>query len=269
MADQPDLGSITRANRDAWNASAPLHAQGESWAALDAGFAKPGFSTLDPTLTDALQRLGLHGKRVVQIGCNNGREILSCLSLGASEGLGIDQSEAFLSQAAHLAARSGLACRFLCSDIYALPPDTPREFDLALVTIGVLNWMPDLPRFFDTAASLLRQGGTLVIYETHPFLEVFDPTGDDPFTPATSYFRSAPFVSAEALVYDGSDAPPAPPSYWFVHTLGTILNACVGSGLSLSRFDEFPHSNRETDYDKYEGREAQVPMCYLLEARKT
>ncbi len=269
MADQQDLGSITQANRDAWNASAPLHAQGESWAALNAGFETPGFSTFDPTLTKAMRRIGLDGKRIVQIGCNNGREILSCLSLGASEGLGIDQSDAFLAQGRHLAARAGLTCKFLCSDIYALPPDTPRDFDLGLITIGVLNWMPDLPRFFDVVAKLLRPDGTLMIYETHPFLEVFNPTGDDPFAPATSYFRSAPFVSAEALVYDGAEAPPAPPSYWFVHTLGAILNACIASGLNISRFDEFPHSNRETDYDKYQNREAQLPMCYLLEARKT
>ena len=269
MEDQPDLRAITAANRAAWDASAPLHAQGESWQALAAGFATPGFSTLDPTLTAALTRIGLRGKRVVQIGCNNGREILSCLSLGAAEGRGLDQSEAFLAQGRHLAARAGLTCRFLCADIYALPPDTPRGFDVALITIGVLNWMPDLPRFFGTVAGLLAPGGTLVIYETHPFLEVFDPTGDDPFTPATSYFRSAPFVSAEALVYDGAEAPPAPPSYWFVHTLGAILNACTGAGLTLSRFDEFPHSNREAEYDQYENREAQLPMCYLLEARKT
>jgi hypothetical protein len=140
---------------------------------------------------------------------------------------------------------------------------------VALITIGVLNWMPDLPRFFGVVADLLAQGGTLVIYETHPFLEVFDPTGDDPFTPATSYFRASPFVSTEALVYDGAEAPPAPASYWFVHTIGAILNACVGSGLTLRRFDEFPHSNREAEYDQYEDREAQLPMCYLLEARKT
>jgi SAM-dependent methyltransferase len=268
MAGPVDTSAVTAANRAAWDASAALHARGESWDRLTAGFAEPGFSTLDPTLSAALAKIGLRGKRVVQVGCNNGREILSCLSLGAAEGLGIDQSAEFLGQASDLAARSGLGCRFLCADIYSLPPDTPRGFDLALVTIGVLNWMPDLPGFFASVAGLLGHGGDLLIYETHPFLEVFDPLAPDPFTPASSYFRTEPFILDEAIVYDGQTAPAVPPSYWFVHTMGAILNAIMDAGLVLTRLDEFAHSNREVDYDKYENREAQLPMCYLLTARK-
>ena len=43
--------------------------------------------------------------RAVQIGCNNGRELLSLPSLGAIPVLGIDQSAAFLDQARRLASR--------------------------------------------------------------------------------------------------------------------------------------------------------------------
>ena len=39
-------------------------------------------------------------------------------------------------------------------------------------------------------------------------------------------------------------------------------------GLAVEVLEEFGHSNRETDYDIYAGRQAQVPMCYLLRARK-
>ncbi|WP_367153206.1 methyltransferase domain-containing protein, partial [Leisingera sp. F5] len=59
--------------------------------------------------------------------------------------------------------------------MYSLPSGIRRDFDFAVITIGVLNWMPDLGRFFQSVAGLLRPGGRLVIYETHPVLEMFEP----------------------------------------------------------------------------------------------
>jgi hypothetical protein len=94
-----------------------------------------------------------------------------------------------------------------------LPDTCPRDFDVALITIGVLNWMPDLPRFFQAVASLLRSSGQLVIYETHPMLEMFYPQTDDPFKPDTSYFRTAPFIETGAITYDGSTPDDVSESY--------------------------------------------------------
>lgn len=263
-----DLATITAANRAAWDASAPLHRQGEQWNALTEGFARPGFSVLDETLTATLSGLQPHGKRVVQIGCNNGRELLSTAAVGAIPALGIDQSAAFLEQARQLADIAGADCRFLCADVYALPADVPQGFDLGLVTIGVLNWMPDLERFFTVAASLLAPNAPLAIYETHPILEMFDPEAADPFKPMRSYFEREPFVSDEAMTYDGSKAQTRVESYWFTHTLGDIVSACAAAGFTIERLTEHPHSNREVDYDVYTRRREQLPMCYTLVARK-
>lgn len=49
---------------------------------------------------------------------------------------------------------TGLNPRLVETDIYNLPDDL-GYYDLALVTIGVLNWMPDLQRFFQIACGLL------------------------------------------------------------------------------------------------------------------
>ena len=264
----PDRQAATEANRRAWNASAAHHGAGPAWDRLVRGFAAPGFSTFAPTATACLRSVGVSGKSLVQIGCNNGREVLSAIALGARSALGIDQSEAFLAQAAQLNAVAKTEARFLRADIYDLPPDAPRGFDIALVTIGVLGWMPDLPGFFRAAAGLLAEGGCLLIYETHPFLEMFDPHAADPFAPAHSYFATAPFVSEEAIVYDGSARGAAPASYWFVHRLGAVATGCAAAGLRIERLEEFPHSNREAEYDRYEARPAQLPMCYALVARK-
>jgi len=256
------------ANRAAWDLSAQHHRGNAEWQRLVAGFADPGFSCFDATATAALQAIGVAGKSCVQIGCNNGRECLSLKALGGGRVLGIDQSAAFLDQARELAALSARQVEFLCADIHDLP-DGVGQFDCALITIGVLNWMPDLQRFFNAVSGLIAPGGALVIYETHPFLEMFDPDATDPFHPTISYFPDGPDVAEETIVYDGSELEgEAQVSYWFAHRLGQVVSAIAGAGLRIERLEEYPHCNREVAYEQYQNRAAQVPLCYVLTARQ-
>ena len=223
---------------------------------------------LDRDLTEAILALGLEGKTAVQIGCNNARELLSLASLGLQPSLGIDQSGAFLEQARSLAQAAGLQPRLVEADIYDLKEDV-GTFDLALITIGVLNWMPDLDGFFRVIARLLHPGGYLVIYETHPFMEVFDPDSNTPHEPAFSYFRKDPLKEEGLISYDGVDHGQGETGYWFIHSMGQIVTSCIAAGLALSSLKEFGHSIREPEYDIYEGRDAQIPMSFLLQAKKT
>jgi SAM-dependent methyltransferase len=154
----------TAANRAAWDASAPYHEEGAEFAGLLEGFAKPGFSCLDAELTERLEALGVAGKDVAQLCCNNGREILSVKNLGAGRSVGFDQSGAFLAQARRLAAAGGLDCDFVEGDVYEIPAEFDGAFDMVLITIGVFGWMPDLRAFFDVVARLLRPGGALLVY---------------------------------------------------------------------------------------------------------
>ena len=67
------------------------------------------------------REIGVEGRRAVQIGCNNARELLSLAALGAIPALGIDQSAAFLDQARELNKRSPHNAEFIESDIHHLP----------------------------------------------------------------------------------------------------------------------------------------------------
>lgn len=262
-----DTATVTALNRAAWDASAPLHGVGPAWDTLIATIGAGG-STLDEVLTVALNTAGIKSSKLVQVGCNNGREVLSAMALGAAEGWGIDQSQAFLTQADELTALSPHEAQFLCADIYALPANAPRDFDIALITIGVLNWMPDLPPFFEAISGLLRNGGQMVIYETHPTLEMFDPAADDPHTPAFSYFKTDAHIETQTITYDGSGTNGGPEAHWFPHTLSSIVQAVLDAGLALNALHEYPHSIREVDYDVYANQAAQLPMSYLLRATK-
>src|SRR5471032_2971331 len=101
--DMPSAQQAIASNKDAWDASAKLHKDTANWKALLESVALADFSRLDPTITALLQEVGVAGKDVVQLGCNNGRESLSLFSLGARSVVGVDQSRAFLQQAQELA----------------------------------------------------------------------------------------------------------------------------------------------------------------------
>lgn len=260
-----DIRTFTQANKNAWDASAHLHGAGELWEQLLSAARQPGFNVLDKCLLSTLTDLGIKGKTAVQVGCNNARELLSLAFIGARPMLGIDQSAAFLAQGAQLADAVGIKPRLVQSNIYELPDGLGR-YDLALITIGVLNWMPDLPRFFHAVRGLMHTGARLVIYETHPVLEIFDPNGSDPFVPAYSYFSKAPVPVENAITYDGSNGGLGQTGYWFVHTLGEIVTACVQSGFRLTRLEEHEHLNREVEYSIYAHRAAQMPLSYTMVA---
>lgn len=261
--DRSDIHRVISANKAAWEASAHLHGSGEGWERLLAAAGEPGFSVLDACITETLKSVGVSGRRAAQVGCNNARELISLASLGAQPALGIDQSTGFLAQGEQLATAAGLKPRLLAANIYELPEGL-GQYDLILITIGVLNWMPDLQRFFEVVARLMAPEAVLVIYETHPFLEVFDPSAEHPFEPSTSYFEQRPVELNEAITYDGTDGGAGATGYWFIHTLEDIVTACVRSGLKLRSLTEHPHLNREVEYAVYENQEAQVPLSYTL-----
>lgn len=266
--DMPSAQEAITSNKHAWDESAQLHKDTDNWKTLLRSVANPGFSRLDPTITALLQEVGVAGKDVVQLCCNNGRECLSLFSLGARSVVGVDQSRAFLQQAQELAEVSPHSPEFIEADIHHLPERLHGRFDVALVTIGVLGWMPDVALFMRHVASTLKPGGTLVMYETHPFLEVFDPHASNPLLPASSYFQRDPFVLQESIVYEGLSEVAGPTSYWFVHTMGSLVSGAIAAGLQIGHLQEYPHSNREELYDQYEHQPAQLPLCFTLTATK-
>lgn len=266
--EMPTKEKAIASNRDAWNDSARHHKDTPEWQARLTAVGDADFCCLDDTLRGLLEHVGVDGKDVVQLGCNNGRESISLFALGAHRVVGVDQSEAFLDQAQELASRSPHAPEFIEADIHHLPRELHSRFDVALITIGVLNWMPDIAEFLRHVAQTFKPGGSLVVYETHPFLEMFDPESADPYRPDSSYFRSEPFMQDQPIVYEGKVDQQAPLSYWFVHTLGAIFTGAIDAGLQISHFKEYPHSNREELYDRYERQTAQLPLCFTWVAVK-
>jgi ubiquinone/menaquinone biosynthesis C-methylase UbiE len=257
---------ITSANREAWEEAAPLH-RAQNMAQQLAEFREPGYSCLDEIETARLMALGVAGKDVAQLCCNNGRELLSVKNLGAGNCVGFDGAEGFVEQARELAAAGDLACEFVCSDVYEIPADFDSSFDLVTITIGVLSWMPDLPGFLAVAARLLRPGGAVFIYEQHPILDMIEPAkADEPVAWDYSYFRREPFVELDGLDYYGGGTYESKPLTSFHYTLSDVIMAGLACGLFVEHIEELPGHISNAWYN-VEHQGPALPMSYTLVLR--
>lgn len=259
----------TAANRLAWNEAVSVH-QRHRGEQLKAAFSQPGYINLDTVMREALGAVGLSGKRVAHLCCNNGIELLSTLNLGAASGVGFDISDVAIAEAKELARLSGLPAEFVQTDVYEIPASYEGSFDLLLFTIGGLCWLPDLDAVFRLAAGLLKPQGTLLIYDLHPFTLMLPAPGEpafaDPLRLAYDYFAREPLVNHDGIDYVGHTKYTGSSSYDFPHTFEAVLGGLLKTGFVIREFNEYPHDISNL-FGHLEG-EGRVPLCYLLRARK-
>ncbi len=233
----------TNANRVAWNEAAQRHAAHNN-AELFEAFKNPSHVTFEDDILETLLQIGVKGKSVIQLCCNNGCEILSLRNMGATRCVGVDAAEEFLAHGEQMIkiAGAGDEVELIHSDVYDLPKNLTGSFDIVLTTIGVLGWMPDLDDFFNVVQGLLKTGGKLVMEEMHPVLLMYEP---DPEGGASSvqysYFSKHVWEETTGLDYYGEEYDSLP-NYSFLHRLDEILMAGINCGLNLRFF-------RELDYD--------------------
>ncbi len=63
-----------------------------------------------------------------------------------------------------------------------------RRFDIVYTGLGAINWLPDIGRWAETVAALVRPGGFLYLAEFHPITNVF---GDEDLTVEHGYFHAS------------------------------------------------------------------------------
>ena len=230
----------TDANRIAWNEAASRHAAHNN-AELFAAARAPDYISFEGELLTRLQALDVSGRDVIQLGCNNGRETLSLRNMGAGRCVGVDAAAEFLAHGRELIRIAGAEDRveLVEADIYQLPARFDGQFDMVLVTIGVISWLPDLQRFFEVVRGLLKPGGRLVMQEMHPVLFMYEEDPDGGASrPRYSYFSGEVWEETSGLDYYGHENYAAQPNYSFMHRLDEILMAGIGASLKLESFTE-------------------------------
>ena len=266
MEERSDSEYI-QANLTAWEEVAPIHARHNHTKLLER-VCKPGFSVLDETATANLKRLGADGKSIAQVCCNNGVELLSCKALGAARCVGFDGAQGFVDQGKELAEAAGTDVKFVCCEAHEIPSEYHACFDIVMITIGVLGWMPDLDRFFTEISKLLATGGTIFIYEHHSILVMFEPgQANDPVNWELSYFREEAYIDESGLDYYGGESYEATPNASFSHTMSDIVMGGVNSGLTLEYFEELP-KHISNAWWNVEHSGIGLPMSYVMVFRK-
>src|SRR4051794_19886620 len=227
-----DYRAVNVAN---WDERAPAHATSPGYA-VERLIADPAL--LSDVVRFALPRLGdLGGLRGVHLQCHIGTDTLSLSRLGARM-TGLDFSPASLAEARKIAARAGADIDYVQADVYAAPEVLDRGgFDLVYTGVGALGWLPDIARWADTVAALLRPGGRLFIREGHPVLfSLADPRPDGLLSIEYPYFEQPePIVWDEPGTYVETDAVfTATRTHEWNHGLGETVTALLAAGLELT-----------------------------------
>lgn len=257
---------VIEQNQKTWERAAAAHEE-DALAQTRRNLMRGDGYYLDAQLRGAFAEVGIEGRTVAQFNCNNGRELISALQLGAAHGYGFDICERYIGQARRLATGSGVRAEFVATNIYDIPATYDAVADVVFVTAAALCWMPDLRRYFDVARRVLRPGGNLVVYETHPFVEMFkldcDRETGEPLVPHYAYGTREPVEFDSRGDYYGDRESGAGKAYWFHHSLSEIIQSMLDAGFTLRRLDEYQHDVC-VGYRDVEQLEVRPPLSLLV-----
>lgn len=250
-------------NRKAWNTASYYHhkARAEEWIN---GFKTPGYTGFDEFDYSLYNQLPWKGKSVVQAPCNNGREILSFINMGAAEGVGFDICDENIAFAEKLREVSGIDAEFRRTDVYEIDSSYHDRFDIGIISVGSITWMPDLVEYFKLYKRLLKENGILFIYEMHPVTTVFPYrfTADKTIVMEDSYFEKEVITTTDSLDYYGNVAYESPMQYNFQHTMSDIIQTLIDLKFGINEFREYPHDVG----GGHEYLEGKLPLSYHLRA---
>lgn len=286
-----DYLAINRAN---WDARVPVHLAG-GYGTHEL-LADP--AALSGVVRFDLPRLGdVAGLDVVHLQCHLGTDTLSLARLGARV-TGLDLSGDAVAAAADLAARAGVDVTYVRSDVYsAVDVLGPARFDLVYTGIGALCWLPDIRRWAQTVARLLRPGGRLFVRDAHPVLlsalgmvvgaehpdraqqpSITAPGTASPALELPYFEQTEPLQWRDLTTYAGEGEVGSPLSVEWNHGLGEIVTAVLDAGMELTALHE--HDSVPWDalpglmtYDPATGecrltdRPERLPASFTLTAR--
>ncbi len=276
------MSDYSSANRICWDELAPAHAASIGYRVADF-VADPNF--ISDVVRFDLPRLGdIRGQRGVHLQCHIGTDTISLARLGARM-TGLDFSSASLGEARKIAAAAGgpgADVEFVESDVYdaVAALGGPSQFDLVFTGIGALCWLPDIARWGQVVATLLRPGGRLFIREGHPVMWSIDERHTDRLVVDYPYFeRSEPTTDDSEGTYVPTEATfEHTTTYGWNHGIGEIVMALLDAGLQLASLVEHDSVHWEALPGQMEAigggewrlidRPWRLPHTYTLQAVK-
>jgi SAM-dependent methyltransferase len=268
-AERTDVRGMHAANRRAWDEAAERY---EGWFAEAVELIGSGGTNLLPPELELIGDLRGRCRRAIHLQCAGGRDTLSLWNLGADEVIGVDFSPRMLELAGRLSTAVGAPARWIEADVLETPHELDGTADLVYTGRGSLMWLQDLDAWAAVLYRLLAPGGRLVLFEGHPVEWLFDVDADGRWV-ATDYdYFAGPEASKgwapeyiDQLSIDDDDQHWKFARAW---TLGEIVTALLGSGLTVERVAEHPTDWWNGHADVREDERGRVPLSFSVLARR-
>ncbi|MFN7966684.1 MAG: methyltransferase domain-containing protein [Acidobacteriota bacterium] len=224
-------------NRARWDELVPIHMRSRFY---DLESFEAGRCSLRPLELRALGEV--RGKSLLHLQCHFGQDTLSWARRGAIV-TGVDFSPVAIEAARALAHRIAVEGRFVLSDVLRLREVLNEQFDVVFTSYGVVGWLPDIGAWGRVVAASLKPGGRFFLAEVHPAILMFE--WDDStqgMKLASPYFGGAEplYGEFESSYADAGAKLVNRGEYWFVHTLGDVVNALIEAGLTIEALHEHP-----------------------------
>jgi len=261
-------------NRAWWNGVVETHVNSRMY---QTEAFRNGGDTLHPL--ESAEIGDVSGRSLVHLQCHFGLDTLSLARRGARV-TGVDFAPNALAAARQLAAEAKLDARFVESNVYDAAAALGETYDIAYVTWGAINWLPDLHRWARVVHDVLKPGGFLYLLEGHPMaLCLEQKRAEDPLTPGWAYFEhTAPQVIDEDGTYADRGAKLAHTrTHEWAHPLQQILGALIDAGLHIEMFHEHDRLAWQLwpclEYDgnrmyRLPRDRMRLPLSFSLKARK-
>ncbi|MCX4414235.1 class I SAM-dependent methyltransferase [[Kitasatospora] papulosa] len=262
-------------NRARWDERVPIHAAGDFYG-LDAFLAGR-----DALRDFELAEVGdVTGRTLLHLQCHIGLDTLSWARHGAAHVVGLDFSGPAVETARGLARSLELPAdraAFVAADVYDAAQAAPdSSYDIVYTGLGALNWLPDVSRWAEVAASLVAPGGFLYLAEFHPFTDCLDDeTGS---TVTYDYFSREAWVDDSPGTYADLDAVTVHNrSVEWQHPVGEVVSALAAAGLRIeflhehdaSLFPRYQVLKRGGDgYYRFPSDRPRIPMMYSIKASR-
>lgn len=255
-------------NKAAWNEKTEYHISSEFYDIK--GFLKGNSSLNDIEL---LLLGDLKNKSILHLQCHFGQDSISLARLGAKV-TGVDFSDKAIDAARDLALKTNVNTEFICCDIYDLPKQTSKKFDIVFASYGTIGWLPDLDKWAEIISFSLIPGGMFIFVEFHPVVWMFDENFKNV---EFNYFKEAPIIEITNGTYADRNAPLKNETVSWNHSLSEVLNSLIRNKMQILSFDEYDYSpyncfNAMTDVGQEKFRIShlgnKIPMVYAIKAQK-
>ena len=180
------------------------------------------------------------GIRIANICGSCGKKAVPLAVLGADVSV-FDISEDNRRYALALADATGVQIDYQVCNVLQIDLEKyGTYFDVVFMEGGILHYFHDIDLFMSKLHSLLKPGGKMICSDFHPFTKISDTLNFE--QPTRSYFDTGTFEGemAHARFYDEDIRRRIPKCVYRKYTVSKIINAVLGCGFILQKFDEHP-----------------------------